>query len=301
VPRQRAQQSLQSSAQEFSSKKQARSTSPRTWVAPVKQTGGGTHGALVTAPSVPAFRQAIHMVRRKGTVVLVGLPPGEFPTPIFDVVLGRITIRGSIVGGRQDLDESDRVRGRREGPFSLPRDEARGHQPSVQRYEGRKTRWPDGDDVFLRPRSIEIGSVAIYFASISASARPTRTGREIPDCELASRIPWLWPASQHRRIWHQGVRRRRAARKSSWRYRCCNRMDGRARRDSHERTQRSLPSQHIALMVSTMIALTALIAVYGVVWKANPRLIAWYAWISPEIPIEGSVDIQEPLKVEIFP
>ncbi len=72
----------------------------------VKQTGGGTHGALVTAPSVPAFRQAIHMVRRKGTVALVGLPPGEFPTPIFDVVLGRITIRGSIVGGRQDLDEA---------------------------------------------------------------------------------------------------------------------------------------------------------------------------------------------------
>jgi hypothetical protein len=56
-----------------------------------------------------------------------------------------------------------------------------------------------------------------------------------------------------------------------------------------ERTQRSLPSQHIALTVSTMIALTALIAVYGVVWKANPRLIAWYAWISPEIPIEGNV------------
>jgi hypothetical protein len=68
-----------------------------------------------------------------------------------------------------------------------------------------------------------------------------------------------------------------------------------------ERTQRSLPSQHIALSMSTMIALTALIAVYGVVWKANPRLIAWYAWIRPEIPIEGSVDIQEPLKVEISP
>jgi low temperature requirement protein LtrA len=68
-----------------------------------------------------------------------------------------------------------------------------------------------------------------------------------------------------------------------------------------ERTQRSLPSQHVALTVSTMIVLTALIVVYGVVWKANPRLIAWYAWISAEIPIEGSVDIQEPLKVEIAP
>jgi len=72
----------------------------------VKQTGGGAHLALVTAPSVPAFRQAIDMVRRKGTVALVGLPPGELPTPIFEVVVGRITIRGSIVGGRQDLEEA---------------------------------------------------------------------------------------------------------------------------------------------------------------------------------------------------
>jgi len=72
----------------------------------VKQTGGGAHGVLVTAVSPPAFDQAIHMVRRKGTVVLVGLPPGDFRAPIFDVVLSRITIRGSIVGGRQDLAEA---------------------------------------------------------------------------------------------------------------------------------------------------------------------------------------------------
>ena len=72
----------------------------------IKQTGGGAHGALVTAVSLSAFNQAIHMVRRKGTIALVGLPPGDFPTPVFDVVLGRITIRGSIVGGRQDLAEA---------------------------------------------------------------------------------------------------------------------------------------------------------------------------------------------------
>lgn len=46
------------------------------------------------------------MVRRKGTLALVGLPAGEFPTPIFDVVLKRITLRGSIVGTRRDLDEA---------------------------------------------------------------------------------------------------------------------------------------------------------------------------------------------------
>lgn len=69
-------------------------------------TGGGAHGVLVTAVSTPAFGQALHMVRRKGTVSLVGLPPGEFPTPIFDVVRKRITVRGSIVGTRRDLDEA---------------------------------------------------------------------------------------------------------------------------------------------------------------------------------------------------
>ena len=72
----------------------------------LKTTGGGAHGVLVTAVSVPAFGQALRMVRRKGTVSLVGLPPGEFPAPIFDVVLKRITIRGSIVGTRKDLSEA---------------------------------------------------------------------------------------------------------------------------------------------------------------------------------------------------
>lgn len=71
-----------------------------------KLTGGGAHGVLVTAPSQAAFGQSIAMARRKGTVSLVGLPPGVFPTPIFDVVLKRITIRGSIVGTRRDLDEA---------------------------------------------------------------------------------------------------------------------------------------------------------------------------------------------------
>ena len=72
----------------------------------VKQTGGGAHGVLVTAVSPAAFAQALKMARRKGTVSLVGLPPGEFRTPIFDVVMNRITIRGSIVGGREDLAEA---------------------------------------------------------------------------------------------------------------------------------------------------------------------------------------------------
>ncbi|HVZ21064.1 MAG TPA: alcohol dehydrogenase AdhP [Vicinamibacterales bacterium] len=72
----------------------------------VEATHGGAHGVLVTAVSPKAFGQALQLVRRKGTVSLVGLPPGNFATPIFDVVLKRITIRGSIVGTRQDLAEA---------------------------------------------------------------------------------------------------------------------------------------------------------------------------------------------------
>lgn len=67
---------------------------------------GGAHGVLVTAVSTVAFRQGVGMLRRGGTCVLNGLPPGEFPLPIFDVVLNRYTIRGSIVGTRKDLQEA---------------------------------------------------------------------------------------------------------------------------------------------------------------------------------------------------
>ena len=71
-----------------------------------KQTGGGAHGVLITAPSLTAFKQGVGMTRKRGTCVLVGLPPGEFPTPLFDVVANCITIRGSFVGTRQDMAEA---------------------------------------------------------------------------------------------------------------------------------------------------------------------------------------------------
>ena len=71
-----------------------------------KATGGGAHGVLITAPSLVAFKQGIGMVRSRGTCVLVGLPPGEFPVPLFDVVANCITIRGSFVGTRQDMVEA---------------------------------------------------------------------------------------------------------------------------------------------------------------------------------------------------
>ena len=66
----------------------------------------GAHGVLVTAVSRAAFAQGIGMLHKRGTMSLVGLPPGDFPLPIFDVVLNAKTVRGSIVGTRADLIES---------------------------------------------------------------------------------------------------------------------------------------------------------------------------------------------------
>lgn len=67
---------------------------------------GGAHGVLVTAVSPKAFEQAIGTLRRGGTMVLNGLPPGKFDLSIFDMVLDGITVRGSIVGTRKDLQEA---------------------------------------------------------------------------------------------------------------------------------------------------------------------------------------------------
>lgn len=72
----------------------------------LKREIGGAHGVLVTAVSPKAFEQAQGVVRRGGTIALNGLPPGDFQLPIFDTVLNGITVRGSIVGTRRDLQEA---------------------------------------------------------------------------------------------------------------------------------------------------------------------------------------------------
>lgn len=72
----------------------------------LKKETGGMHGALITAVSPIAFRQGLETLRKKGTIALNGLPPGSFDLPIFETVLNRITVRGSIVGTRKDLQEA---------------------------------------------------------------------------------------------------------------------------------------------------------------------------------------------------
>ena len=72
----------------------------------LQRTLRGAHGVLVTAVSRKAFEQALGMLHKRGTMVIVGLPPGEFALPIFDFVANARTIRGSTVGTRMDLQEA---------------------------------------------------------------------------------------------------------------------------------------------------------------------------------------------------
>ena len=67
---------------------------------------GGADQALGIAASPKAFEQAYGSLRRGGTLVFVGLPAdNHVQLPIFETVLGGITMVGSIVGTRADLRE----------------------------------------------------------------------------------------------------------------------------------------------------------------------------------------------------
>jgi alcohol dehydrogenase, propanol-preferring len=67
---------------------------------------GGADVAVATAVSPSAFEQALGSLARGGTLVCVGLPAdNEIKVPVFETVLGGLTILGSIVGTHHDLEE----------------------------------------------------------------------------------------------------------------------------------------------------------------------------------------------------
>ncbi len=70
---------------------------------------GGVEAAVVLTASVAAAGQALRSLKRCGTLVLVGLAHGIAELPIVDTVLKGITIRGSFLGTRQDLEEVFRL------------------------------------------------------------------------------------------------------------------------------------------------------------------------------------------------
>jgi alcohol dehydrogenase, propanol-preferring len=71
---------------------------------------GGADVAVALAASPRSFEQAFASLRRGGRLVSVALPAdGTMSIPIFDLVLKGITVKGSIVGTRNDLAEVFRL------------------------------------------------------------------------------------------------------------------------------------------------------------------------------------------------
>ena len=78
-------------------------------VAAIQEQIGGTHAAVVTAVASKAFEQAVLMLRPGGTVAYIGLPGGksdEIRASISAITNWELTVRGSNVGTRQDLNEA---------------------------------------------------------------------------------------------------------------------------------------------------------------------------------------------------
>jgi alcohol dehydrogenase, propanol-preferring len=70
---------------------------------------GGAHGAVVTATSARAFEQSVGVLRNGGSVSWIGLPGGkqdEIRLSIAAVVNAEVSVRGSNVGTRLDLQEA---------------------------------------------------------------------------------------------------------------------------------------------------------------------------------------------------
>ncbi|WP_100402643.1 alcohol dehydrogenase AdhP [Bacillus sp. FJAT-42315] len=72
----------------------------------IQKAVGGVQAAISVAVTKKAFEQAYQSVKRGGSLVVVGLPNDELPIPIFDTVLNGVTVKGSIVGTRKDMQEA---------------------------------------------------------------------------------------------------------------------------------------------------------------------------------------------------
>jgi alcohol dehydrogenase, propanol-preferring len=75
-------------------------------VARIRDDLGGVDVAIVLAAQSQVFDQALRSLRRGGRLVCVALPAdGALNVPIFETVLGGLSVIGSIVGTRTDLGD----------------------------------------------------------------------------------------------------------------------------------------------------------------------------------------------------
>jgi alcohol dehydrogenase, propanol-preferring len=70
---------------------------------------GGADAAIVLTGSPAAIEQAFRALKRTGTLITSGLSTNQYELPIVDTVLKGISIRGSFLGTRADLEEVFRL------------------------------------------------------------------------------------------------------------------------------------------------------------------------------------------------
>ncbi len=70
---------------------------------------GGADAAIVLTGSPAAMQQAFRSLKRTGTLITSGLSTNQYELPIVDTVLKGVTIRGSFLGTRADLEEVFRL------------------------------------------------------------------------------------------------------------------------------------------------------------------------------------------------
>ena len=70
---------------------------------------GGADAAIVLTGSPAAIQQAFRSLKRTGTLITSGLSTNSYELPIVDTVLKGISIRGSYLGTRADLEEVFRL------------------------------------------------------------------------------------------------------------------------------------------------------------------------------------------------
>jgi propanol-preferring alcohol dehydrogenase len=64
------------------------------------------HAVIVLAASLKAYSQSIDLVKRNGKIIFVSLPEGKFELEPAKVVFNRLTLKGSLVGTREDMKEA---------------------------------------------------------------------------------------------------------------------------------------------------------------------------------------------------
>lgn len=75
----------------------------------IQKQWGGADAAVVLTGSPGAIQQAFRSLKRRGTLITAGLSTNSYELPIVDTVLKGISIRGSYLGTRADLDEVFRL------------------------------------------------------------------------------------------------------------------------------------------------------------------------------------------------